>query len=560
MINVNKILTKNKWSGKDVGMLKIANKTDFKRRANTGDYSTDPLILPGDLNYMASTLSEKEKNVLSGYIALCEWAENYSIGAANMAQQAQAGYIYLNSWLEKATIVENALTYIERLPVVMTPKQYSEEIEKNLPLIMEDDQGIFSLKDLILYAANAMLRDLKADGRKSNPLKPIKKKYLSEQVKLPKILARYNDVTERGYYQLSDGRRSDQMQTREWNIFAEKISGTIDTLIRNGRTRFEVDGRETARAVHTAFLRKDNILRDQERDPSLPFTWIEDKTQPEKLSKWEAFESDLTMYDLSPEELSAEFPEIIAATIKEIEERDYFDISLSDAPIEQWDDSDRIYFTYEELYELNFFGFKEEKDFEAAALSTGSRGQLFGVAVLKRNPAIKELPLNVDQEGNYFAPSTFATFELNGLGAFFEKSPDSSFYKREANTARSNFIRGTYYALAYDSVLRETMKQLKIDDLDCYIIPEGYFNGMMDTYSRSYHNLRTLIQLAQYDQDLKAKKLAILDDLFTPFDKSLFDIPEGIMEEVREEIRNKLNFFSNQDLQIRLLTRYPVKE
>ncbi len=560
MINVNKILTKNKWSGKDVGMLKIANKMDFRRRANAGDYSADPMILPADFDYMISTLNEKEKNILSGYADLCEWVDNNERGASSMAQLALARFLWLNSWLEKSIIVENALTYTERLPVIMTQEQYEEEIRKNILFTMTDKQDgsdyVFSLKDLILYAANTMLKDLKANPKKSNPLKPIKKKYLSEHVTLPKILNRYNEVTERGYYLLSDGRRSDQMSTKEWKDYAKKVSGTIDNMILNGKIRFDVDGRETARAVHMAFLQKENILRDPERDDSLPFTWIKDTTQLDSLSKWDAFESDLAEYDLTPEELISEFPDIIAATIKEIEERDYFDISLADVPIEEWGNYD---FPYGDLYDLDFFGYREEKDFEAASYNTGSRGQIFGVAVLKQNPSIKELPLNVDQEGNYFAPST-TVFEQSGIGAFFDESRNSSFFIGEAKRARSELIAGLYYALAYNWLLQEIMSYLKIDDFECCLTPESNLTGMINSLNRSYHNLRRLIELAQYGQDTKTRKLAILDEYFSPIDRKLFDIPEDIKEEVRAEIRNNFNFVYDADLQIRLFSMHPVKE
>ncbi len=556
MIDVNKILKKKKWSGKDAGLLRIAVMADLRRQLAEGNMNPTPMIPYADINYIISTITDqKELDVLEGYTAFCNWVDSYIPAVSSMEQLAQGRYMYIHGLEENAIIAENALSYIERLPVIMTQEQYNRERKTNLPQLLV---GSFSLKELILYAANALLKDLKANPHRQNVLKPVRKKYLSESVQSGIILENYNRITGNGYYLLSDGRRSDQMTTREWKAFSESASNLINELAKSGRLRFDIDGLEAEKAVRKMFLAKENILRDGEQDKTLPFLWVTDDTAPETLSKWDAFESDLFLYDLSAEELEKEFPDITAATIRAIDDQDYFDTWLSDVPVKEWEDMDQHSFSYRELYDLDFFGFREEKDFDAAAQNTGNRGNIFGLAILQQNPSL-DLSIGVDKEGNYSCPSTYEKFDLNGLGAFFDETPNSEIMKQRVLRSKEEFRNAAYYEFAYNWIMRFTMGMIGQEDLTGMIIREQNIKDMIYNMTTSYNTLVAQITMAQYPQEQKQKKLAVLEEVFKPITLQEVDPPERNMEIVEGMIREDLRCFSSNELPNALMRGYPLK-
>ena len=219
MADIKRLLNKKGWTGRELGIIELTNMAVQFRQALQGE-EIKPLIETSQLQKMVNDIKDPvQRRAYNGYIAIHEWLSlKYNI-AQTQIQQAQLQYRTLEGFITTAILAEDVYRYVEQLPAIMTQKQYDKAREEGIEAYLTDEDGEdlqSNIFNLIERATAFYLHKLQTEPQKPNPLKAIRKKYVSQPVKSKLILSRYNEITGEGYYTLEDGRRSDEMTSEEW--------------------------------------------------------------------------------------------------------------------------------------------------------------------------------------------------------------------------------------------------------------------------------------------------------------------------------------------------------
>ena len=220
MSDIKKIINKKGWTGKELGQIELANLAYLFKQQIEGKEEATPLVTQGEFRKMLNTLKDPiQIRAYNGYLSIHEWLSiAYNI-ASGQEQQAQSNFKTIYNGITVAQALENTYAYMDRLPVIMTEKQYKDFVEKRTKEITEPEDGEigFNLFNALIEATESLVRQLQTNPRKANPLKALKPKLEKELVSDPRILSRYNEVMGNGYYTLDEtGERSDSMTAEEW--------------------------------------------------------------------------------------------------------------------------------------------------------------------------------------------------------------------------------------------------------------------------------------------------------------------------------------------------------
>jgi hypothetical protein len=207
--NINSLLNKKGWTGAEVGKALVKSIVHDIKHRDEPDFK--PLFSQSDFDKMESSIkTEREyltygvyRDIYSGLI------DAFNSGQAQY-QQFYNGYYRYAMYLQDALKADYMLQQAELLPYVMTEKQYNklkEQTETELKGNTESFSTLFFdiLSDMAKSPENApeAIRDAIEATKK-------------EAVTNKRILSNYNEIWDRGYYQLPDGTRSDQVTSEEW--------------------------------------------------------------------------------------------------------------------------------------------------------------------------------------------------------------------------------------------------------------------------------------------------------------------------------------------------------
>ena len=236
MADIKRLLNKKGWTGRELGIIQVTNMAVMFRQALRGNPDPKPLIEREQLRKMINGITDSEQaRVYNGYISIHEWLRlKYNI-ALSYEQQAELRFKTLSTYITEAMLAEDVYQYIERLPLIMTEKQYEDFIAEKREdwLKGEDRTGRGDSAIALIYRAiEYYINLLSTDPKKQNPLKPIRKKNITAPIESDFILSHYNEATDRGYWILEDGRRSDQMSEEEWQqaIATPKMERTLEKM------------------------------------------------------------------------------------------------------------------------------------------------------------------------------------------------------------------------------------------------------------------------------------------------------------------------------------------
>ena len=203
MTDIKRLLNKKGWTGRELGILELTNMAVMFRQALEGK-EPQPLVEQAQLRKMINTITDRQQGqVYNGYISIHEWLSiRYNI-AQTQLQQAQLQYRTLVGYITDATLAEDVYRYIEQLPAIMTQKQYEDTKARSIEERFKDEDGeeLYScVFNLVERAITYYSRQLQKEPSKPNPLKAIRKKYVSQPVKSKLILSRWNETQGEGYY------------------------------------------------------------------------------------------------------------------------------------------------------------------------------------------------------------------------------------------------------------------------------------------------------------------------------------------------------------------------
>lgn len=569
MLNIDRLLKKKGWTGEELGRLELANTLNMFSQSLQGIQEPVPIVSKADFRKMLDTITDPiEGRIYNGYISIHEWFSTaYTYATAN-EQQAHLNFNELMTTITNAITAESVYKYVSELPLIMTEKQYKQTVEQRTEEILaKDGETAFNLFNLLVEALDYYIRQLQKEPRKANPLKPLKKKLEAEKVTDPLILMKYNKVMKYGYLETPDGKRSDKLSSEEWakalmpdnrpyNPEAEKkrrILTHAHFMYTEGMSFEEADS-----AVYKA-----SVERGETIEPTFHYY----PEPPEDLNKWEILETgDLGEYYVSlwgeereglsyeesivadAKDFIKEYPTVVKALLEDMEQ--YIE-GVSSIPVEEW--ANQLY-SWRDLYRVNAYGFREMYTDDIAIFDGNRRAQLNGIAILKPNSIGCT---RIDREtGFYKAPDIRNILCSISLEQYFTDAEGYAESLEKLERAKKLLLDSLYFLKGYNLALDLIADRFKLEELEVAKLSTDNLEERIQALNSSIELLYKRIKETDYeDEELKAKKLEVLKDVFTPISLEGLDIPEEKIAKAKEDMKD-FKAFKNEMLDLRLTLCY----
>ena len=580
MLNIDKLLKKKGWTGSELGRLQIVTTLRAFQKVQDGEEDPESRVDRKDIRKMLDTLEDPvEIAVYNGYIGIHEWFRLTYSGAAAAEQAAHLNYAKFSELITIASITEEIYQYVSELPAIMTQKQYEDLVASRKKEILhpKGEQIGFNLFNLLEQAILYEVKQTEKNPRKKTLLKPLKKKLEKELVTDQHILSRYNEVSGYdGYYTLPDGRRSDQMTNEEWSAALEEY-------------RQETTTEEREEYIRKRFLANNDLvysgMDEDEADRKAeeiategmqesPTVWHKYEAPPADLTKWEI----LQYYDLfewyrslegecyegmSYEEsllsdikaFTAEFPELVEVMLKDMER---YIKGVSTLPIEEWANT---CYEWEDLYSVDFYGFRKDYVDNDTAIFDGNRRALFnGVAILRPSDLL-ERSARIDKETGYYQPPEIRGISRQyGLEAYFTENEEYAENVEALEGTRRQLLNNYYFMLGWNTALDLIAKAFDIEEIKVGKVRLEYLKGMIEAYNALVKSLYRQIKGMDYtDKELQKKKLEVLKDILCPIPIDKIAIPKEQIEKAKADMVD-FKAFKDDSKDLRLTLCYPTEE
>lgn len=580
MADIKRLLDKKGWTGRELGILELTNMAVMFRQALEGK-QPKPIVDQARFRAMINRITDRQQGqIYNGYISIHEWLSvRYNI-AQTQLQQAQLQYRTLAGYITDAILAEDVYRYIEKLPAIMTEKQYQDARKNGLKNWLYDENGeerADSLPALILRGIKFYADQLKKSPAKPNPLKAIRKKYISEPVKSKRILESYNEVAELGYYTIEDGsgRRSDTMTDAEW-----KEAITTPAMKKALRDMKATDGSgeeytqqiaakriiDRAKVIFEGGTEEDADKAQQEEDYkkglAIPCKWHYYEDPPEDLTKWDAVAEDLTFFygclfsgmDGSEkeyldelEDFLTEFRELADAIMSDIEKLYLTGKTqlqplptkegqgplkdIASLPLKDWSST---VFSWKDLYRLDVYGFKEEAESDTVIFDGNKRALFNGIAILRASDLLGS-SRRINENGYYVEPDIRTRLSNFTLEAFFPEAEDYADNLEIVETARQTLMESYYHLKGYNYALEIIARFYDVPELSIFQMNTSDIEDKIQAFNELVPILyKKILDIDYEDKELKGKKLQVLKDLFQPIDYEALTIPEDKKEAAKQ--------------------------
>lgn len=224
---LDKLLKKKGWTGKEVGQLLIASMLNDIKQQGQGEKT--PLFSQADFEKMESSLNSD-----FDYLSYGVYRELYSsiIDSFNrgqgLCQQFYNGFSRLFTVLREVQTADNVQKAYDDTPLIMTESQYKRLEAEAVQTLRGRKESYYSLLFYILE------KSLDAGDEAPEPIRTAieaTKEIPAEKITFSRS---YNEQMGEGYYSLPDGRRSDQMTSEEWQKALEEEILRTHKLTING--------------------------------------------------------------------------------------------------------------------------------------------------------------------------------------------------------------------------------------------------------------------------------------------------------------------------------------
>ena len=601
MINVEKLLKKKGWTGKELGRLELAMTLNALSKSLQGDTSPERIVSEAEFRKMLDTITDPyQGKIYNEYITIHEWfATNYSYAVAN-EQQALFMHNKLMNTLTNAMLAENVYEYISQLPAIFTEKQYKDLVTARTKEILTPNGETlgFNVFNLVELAIDYYVRQLSKEPRKKNPLKPLKKKLEAERVTDSHILSRYVEVTGLGYYEMEDGTRSDQLTKGEWrskvyeafiksDIF-QKVLEKEDELKQSGKMArittenelkyFEDTEQDTQSTIENMQLAYVELVEQVKLPPEeylnefadycIIAKWHFYDTPPEDLNKWEVLEAgDLYEYyttlagdgsqEMQIDDITAfkeEFPEVVEAILEDME---HYIKGVKSMTASEWIDNG---YSWEELYKLDMYGFRSMYADDVSIFEGNERAIFNGIAIVRPSTLLERSP-RIDPETGYYKPPKADKITALGLEQYFTDNENYADNVRELELTRKRLIEAIYFYKGFDKILDLIISYYDVDEFNLVRFDVSQIEAKVKAFNGLLVTLYDQIKHTNYeDKELKEKKLEVLRDVFTPIDISKIKIPKYRIDRAITDIKEKRAFVGGMtDIRV-TLCYMPSKE
>lgn len=570
-MDIKRLLSKKGWTGEETGKALILDLINSYKQTLAGSRDPKPLFPPEKITQMLHGFraSRADIEAYNRYINLQNWIMQYQAVANANLQRFNSCFNEFVSIHTAAESAENEYRFIERLPRIITQKQYEELKAKRIEEQLDPKgDGTDAIGDnvfsLILRLIEYYARELEANPKAANPLKAIKKRYSSKAVDNHAYIIGYNKEMGEGYSQLPDGTRSDKVDTETWQARLLHYSPDLQRLKAEaeegyagqpGSLSYERLTKE-ARAAHMGEPKP-----DEGRSAAI---WHVYEEAPEGLTKWELIRADaegdayfseyipaLTGEEITPEAFIAdaeafkkEFPELVEAAFKALDAMGYTygeegaEKPLSSIPVSEWETT---VFSWRELYNADFPGFRKEIESDYSVFDGDKRALLNGVAVLRPSDFLLK-PINgrtcaaIDENGYFKEPEGEALYSnLFGLNAYLPDNPESGDNIDRVERNRATLEESLHFIIGYDAALELIAKEIGIPDFTIFRADGERCLSRTEALNGLFDLLYTHIdEIAYRDKERKAAKLQALRDVFYPIDTKAFTISEARKKKAAE--------------------------
>lgn len=570
-MDIKRLLSKKGWTGEETGKALILDLINSYKQTLAGSRDPKPLFPPEKITQMLHGFraSRADIEAYNRYINLQNWIMQYQAVANANLQRFNSCFNEFVSIHTAAESAENEYRFIERLPRIITQKQYEELKAKRIEEQLDPKgDGTDAIGDnvfsLILRLIEYYARELEANPKAANPLKAIKKRYSSKAVDNHAYIIGYNKEMGEGYSQLPDGTRSDEVDTETWQARLLHYSPDLQRLMAEaeegyagqpGSLSYERLAKE-ARAAHMGEPKP-----DEGRSAAI---WHVYEEAPEGLTKWELIRADaegdayfseyipaLTGEEITPEAFIAdaeafkkEFPELVEAAFKALDAMGYTygeegaEKPLSSIPVSEWETT---VFSWRELYNADFPGFRKEIESDYSVFDGDKRALLNGVAVLRPSDFLLK-PINgrtcaaIDENGYFKEPEGEDLYSnLFGLNAYLPDNPESGDNIDRVERNRATLEESLHFIIGYDAALELIAKEIGIPDFTIFRADGERCLSRTEALNGLFDLLYTHIdEIAYRDKERKAAKLQALRDVFYPIDTKAFTISEARKKKAAE--------------------------
>lgn len=301
---IKRALAKKKLTGAEAGRLFVACMISEAKGA-------EPLFSKGEYAALLEKIppEEEERDALQTYTMLCSVLATERLKCREAVFRFYSGFNKLRAVAEAARDCERALAGAEQQPLIMTAAQYSRMKEKAEAQLRERKEAFWGVLCSVL--ASFIEAPEEAPEEVRTELEKAGKMIVGNTDK--EYAISYNMITGRGYWMLSDGRRSDEMSREAWEqalleaVAAKRGASTIEDYNRSQlevRYKLFFNGAEGLRrrpdakaieALSDEYVERaleDNVRRAREALASgIPFYLAERKF-------YEELPDGLTMLDL----------------------------------------------------------------------------------------------------------------------------------------------------------------------------------------------------------------------------------------------------------------------
>lgn len=559
--DINRLLKKKGWTGEETGKALIYSLVNDYKQTLAGSTDPKPLFPSERIREMLHGFraSASDIETYNRYIELQNWIKQYQAVANAYFQRFQSSINEFIAVVRSAETAESEYRYIERLPRIMTQKQYDALKAKRIEETLDPDgDGTDAIGDSLLYlifrAVDYFALQLEREPKKANPLKAVKKRYQKQPETNPAIIAVWMKEQSEGYYQLPDGTRSDEVSKEEWQERLLYFSPDMQRLLAEaeegltglpGSLSYERLTKE-ARAAHMG-------EEPPEKGKSAA-TWHTYERAPEGLTKWDIIEAHAsgeiffseyypsTESDTAtPEDYIAdatafkkEFPELVDAILKALDAMGYTygeeGRPLSAIPVEEWETT---VISWRELYNASFPGFREWVEADTNIFNGDKRALMNGIAILRASDLLKGVQgrrsLAIDEEGNYIEPDGSTAYsDLFGLEKYTPANPESGDSINDIEENRKALEESLHWLIGYDTALQLIAEEIGIADFTIFSVDIERCLTRTEAVNNLFDMLYQDIAAIDYaDKEKKAAKLEALRDVFYPLKTDELAISDG---------------------------------
>lgn len=558
-MDVNRLLSKKGWTGEETGKALIYSLVSEYRQALDGNHDPKPLFSTEKIREMLHGFRASRRDIeqYNRYVNLQNWIRQYQAVANAYFQRYQSCINEFVSDLKAAQTAENENRYIERLPRIMTQKQYEELKAKRIEETLNPDgkDGIaYNLFYLINTAIQYYAEELRVNPEKDNPLKAIKELYTTLPVTNNAIIAAYNEAMGNGYRQLPDGTRSDKVTDEEWQARYLYFNPDLQRLKAEDEEGLtgQPDSLAFQRIIKNARAAHMGEPEPEEQDID---TWHTYKEAPEGLTLWDLIEAHgegdvfLDEYytafsgeeELTPEEFTAQvyafnetFPGLLEAMLKELDAMGYTygedKKPLSAIPFEEWETTS---ITFRHLYNTAFPGFREWVEADTHIFDGDMRALVNGIAILRASDLLIT-PINgrksasIDENGYFIEPEGRADVSvLFGLEKYTPDNPKSGDAIDHVERLRAALEESLRWIIGFDAALELIAEEIDIPDFSIFKVGYDKCLERTEAVNSSFDMLYTDIEGIEYrDKEKKERKLQVLRDVFYPLKTTELTVSE----------------------------------